>query len=158
MNDPQARQEYTETVIADWVDYNGHLNVAFYVLIFDHGTDAFLEQMGIGDASRETTGSSVFAAESHITYENEVMLGETVRISCQVIDHDSKRLHLFLSMYREDGELAATTELMILHVNLNTRKVCAFPDHVLDNISAIAKIDATKPRPAQVGRQISVPR
>jgi len=157
MNSTLAPQDYTESVIADWVDYNGHMNVAFYVLIFDHGMDAFLEHVGMDENLRQATGSSVFVAESHVTYVNEVMEGETVRVSFHIIGHDSKRLHMFLSMYREDGELAATTELMILHVNLNNRKVCSFPDHVLDQISSIAKIDAAEPIPDQVGRQISVP-
>lgn len=157
MSGTQAPQDHTETVIEEWADYNGHMNVAFYVLIFDHGTDAFLEHVGMDEKLRETTGSSVFVAEAHVTYGNEVMVGEQVRIQSTVLGFDEKRLHLFHQMFKADGNLAATNELMILHVNLNTRKVCAFPDHVLNKISAIAKLDATKPIPAQVGRQISVP-
>ncbi len=149
--------EFSETVRAEWVDYNGHMNVAFYVLIFDHGTDAFLEHIGMDKNLRESTGSSVFVAESHVTYENEVMEGETVRIVPRIIAYDEKRLHMFLEMLREDGQLAATTELMILHVNLNTRKVGPFPGEVLQNIAAIAKQDADKPRPEQLGRTIGLP-
>ncbi len=158
MNSTSNPQDYTEIVHAEWADYNNHMNVAFYVLIFDHGTDAFLARLGMNDALREATGSSVFVAEAHVTYDNEVMVGETVRVQSQVIDYDEKRLHLFHQMFKSDGELAATNELMILHVNLNTRKVSAFPEHVLHEISSIARIDTTKPKPKQLGQTIAIKR
>ena len=158
MRNLSESQDYTEIVRPEWADYNNHMNVAFYVLIFDHGTDAFLESLGMDLAHRESTGSSVFVAEAHVTYDNEVMVGETVRIQSQVIDYDEKRLHLMHQMFKADGELAATNELMILHVNLNTRKVCAFPEHILSEISSIARIDATKPKPKQIGQTIAIPR
>lgn len=151
-------QDYTEIVRPEWADYNNHMNVAFYVLIFDHGTDAFLASIGMDHAHRESTGSSVFVAEAHVTYDNEVMVGETVRIQSQVIDYDEKRLHLMHQMFKADGELAATNELMILHVNLNTRKVSAFPEHILNKTSAIAKTDAPKEKPKQIGQTIAIPR
>lgn len=149
--------DFSETVRPEWVDYNGHMNVAFYVLIFDHATDAFLEQIGMDQNLRDTTGSSVFVAESHITYTNEVMEGERVRVTSRLIAHDQKRLHMFLEMFREDGLLAATIELMILHVNLKTRKVGPFPDDILHNVSNHADQDADKPLPSQLGHVISIP-
>lgn len=158
MSSTSKPQDYTEVVRPEWTDYNNHMNVAFYVLIFDHGMDAFLEHVSMDETLRKATGSSVFVAESHVIYLNEVMQGETVRISFQIIDHDPKRLHMFLLMHSEDGQLAATNELMILHVNLNTRKVCAFPDTVQNNISTIASIDETKPKPKQISQTIAIPR
>ncbi len=158
MSSTSKPQDHTEVVRPEWTDYNNHMNVAFYILIFDHGTDAFLENLGMDTANRETTGSSVFVAEAHVTYDNEVMVGETVRVQSQVIDYDKKRLHLMHQMFKSDGQLAATNELMILHVNLNTRKVCAFPDTVQNNISTIASIDETKPKPKQIGQTIVIPR
>jgi len=158
MSSTSHPQDHIEVVRAEWADYNNHMNLAYYVLVFDHGTDAFLAHFGITDALREATGSSCFAAEAHVTYDNEVMVGETVQVQTQIIDHDSKRLHLFHQMFKSDGELAATNELMILHVNLNTRKVCPFPEDMLNKISSIAHIDATKPKPKQIGQAISIKR
>ena len=133
------------------------MNVAYYVLVFDHATDVFLESIGMNSALREQTGSSVFVAEAHVTYDQEVMEGETVDISSQVIGSDAKRLHLFHRMYRRsDGILAATNELMILHVNLNSRRVGPFPDSVLLHLKDISKRHAEFRRPDQVGRVMRI--
>lgn len=149
---------HSEIVISDWVDYNGHMNVAFYVLVFDHATDAFLEGVGMDSNLRDETGSSVFVAEAHVTYKQEVMEDETVDVSSQVIGCDSKRLHLFHRMYRRsDGALAATNELMILHVNLNDRRVGPFPDPVMLQIAAISSDHEQYARPDEIGRVMAIP-
>ena len=89
---------HREIVRPDWVDYNGHMNVAFYVLVFDHATDTFLDQIGLDTTHREATGNSVFVAEAHGTFENEVMNGDKLRITTQVLDADAKRMHILLSL------------------------------------------------------------
>lgn len=148
-----------EPVITEWVDYNGHMNVAYYVLAFDHATDAFLESIGMDSELREKTGSSVFVAEAHVTYEDEVMENEIVEVSTQVVGIDEKRLHLFHRMYRRsDGALAATNELMILQVNLNTRRVGPFPDSVMLQLRDISAQHAELPRPEQLGRVMGIPK
>lgn len=134
------------------------MNVAYYVLVFDHATDVFLDSIGMNHELRDTTGSSVFVAEAHVTYDDEVMEGDIVEISSQVIDIDDKRLHLFHRMYRtSDGALAATNELMILHVNLNTRRVGPFPDPVLLRLKDISAQHTEFPRPDQLGRVMRIP-
>jgi len=150
---------WNETVSSDWVDYNGHMNVAYYVLIFDHATDAFLAEIGMNEKLREDTGSSVFVAEAHVTYDNEVMAGEDVYVTSQLLDCDEKRLHLLHTMYtgKDDG-LCATNELMILQVNLNTRKVGPFLDQVQDRIRDIYKVHKGIARPPQAGRVIGIRR
>jgi acyl-CoA thioester hydrolase len=148
----------TETVRPEWVDYNGHMNMAYYVLIFDHGTDAFLERIGMNARLRDETGSSVFVAEAHVTYEAEVMEGERVRIATHLIDHDEKRLHLFHEMFGADDALAATNELMILQVNLNDRRVGPFPEGVRKRIAQISDEGAAYAKPAGLGRVIAIPR
>jgi len=150
---------WQETVSADWVDYNGHMNVAYYVLIFDHATDAFLAEIGMNEVLRIETGSSVFVAEAHVTYDNEVMAGEDVYVTSQLLDYDEKRLHLLHSMHtcKDDG-LCATNELMILQVNLNNRKVGPFPDPVQERIRDIYKVHKNLDRPAQAGRVIGIRR
>jgi acyl-CoA thioester hydrolase len=147
-----------ETVISDWVDYNGHMNVAYYVLVFDHATDVFLDSIGMNHELRNATGSSVFVAEAHVTYDDEVMEGDIVEISSQVIGIDDKRLHLFHRMYRKsDGALAATNELMILHVNLNTRRVGPFPDPIMLQLKDISARHGEFPRPDKLGRVMGIP-
>lgn len=147
---------HSDRVHADWIDYNGHMNVAYYVLVFDKGTDGFLETVDMTPARRLETGSSVFVAEAHINYLAEAAEGDALFVHSQVLGHDPKRLHLFHTMTKEDGTVAATTELMILHVDLNTRRVCPFPDSVRGKIADIAAAHAGEPTPAQAGRRISV--
>ena len=159
MPDSEPLALHAESVRADWVDYNGHMNVAYYVLIFDHATDALLERIGMDTERRERTGASVFVAEAHITYDNEVMQGERVRVTTQILDHDAKRLHVFHRMLREaDDTLCATNELMILQVNLNDRRVGPFPDPVRARIAEIADSQAALPRPDAAGRVIGIRR
>ena len=159
MTDCALLRLHTETVQPDWVDYNGHMNVAYYVLVFDHATDAFLDQVGMTATLRETTGSSVFVAEAHITYDQEVMEGKRVYVTTQLLAHDEKRLHIFHCMHRVEGDaLAATNELMILQVNLNDRRVGPFHEGVRERIAAVAKQQADLTVPDAVGRQIGIRR
>lgn len=157
MTDSALVQLHTETVHADWVDYNGHMNVAYYVLIFDHATDVFLDQVGMDAALRDATGSSVFVAEAHITYDQEVMQGEQVYITTQLLAFDEKRLHIFHRMHRTaDDALAATNELMILQVNLKDRRVGPFREDVRSRIEALADQQSGLPMPEAAGRQIGI--
>jgi len=159
MTDSALLRLHTETVQPDWVDYNGHMNVAYYVLVFDHATDAFLDQVGMNATLRETTGSSVFVAEAHITYDQEVMEGERVYVTTQLLAHDEKRLHIFHRMHRvEDDALTATNELMILQVNLNDRRVGPFREGVRERIAAVAEQQVDLAVPDAVGRQIGIRR
>lgn len=158
MNTINLAITHHETVISDWVDYNGHMNVAYYVLVFDHATDVFLQSISMNNELRESTGSSVFVAEAHVTYEDEVMQDDIVDVSSQIVGIDEKRLHLFHRMYRRsDGALAATNELMILQVDLNTRRVGPFPDSVLLQLQDIWAEHAEFPRPDQLGRVMGIP-
>ncbi len=159
MADSALLRLHSETVQPDWVDYNGHMNVAYYVLIFDHATDAFLDQVGMNAALRESTGRSVFVAEAHITYRQEVVQGERVYVTTQLLAYDEKRLHIFHRMHRvEDDALAATSELMILQVNLNDRRVGPFLDAVRKRIAGVAEKQAGLAMPEEAGRQIGIGR
>jgi len=148
---------HSETVSEDWIDYNGHMNVAYYVLIFDHATDAVLAHFGLGDEYRAQTGGSVFVVESHVTYRKEVLAGVRVSVDSLVLDSDSKRLHLFHEM-RESGTdiILATNELMIVHVGLATRKVSPFPISALAQIEATEKLHKSLGKPQQSGRKVSM--
>ncbi len=117
----------TEKVIKDWTDYNGHLNVAFYVRIFDIAADVMLDNFNMGGISAKKEKKTTFVAEMHTKYKQEVRLGEEVETHLTYIDHDKKRIHYRLSMFHKDKKyLAATNEVLSLYVDLDKRKVTEF--------------------------------
>lgn len=156
---PAPFDAHRETVRPEWIDYNGHMNVAYYTLVFDHGTDAFWNFLGIGEAYLKRTNFSTFALESHVTYRGEVKLGDPLRVTSQLVAHDAKRLHFFHRMYHaERGYLAATCECVSLHVDLGTRRAAPFPPDVAAWLSAVAAAHAGLPRPPELGRSIGLDR
>jgi acyl-CoA thioester hydrolase len=156
---PTPFDRFRETVRREWIDYNGHLNVAYYVLIFDHATDAFFDYLGVNDDYRARANCSIFALEDHLTYVGEVKLGDNLRITSQLIAHDHKRVHFFHRMYHADqGYVAATYESMNLHVDLGTRRSAPFPAEMQRHIDAVGRAHAALPRPEEVGRGISLDR
>jgi len=117
----------TEKVIKDWTDYNGHLNVAFYVRIFDIAADVMLDNFHMGGISAKREKKTTFVAEMHTIYKEEVRLGEEVETHLTYIDHDKKRIHYRLSMFHKEKKyLAATNEVLSLYVDLDKRKVTEF--------------------------------
>ena len=117
----------TEKVIKEWTDYNGHLNVAFYVHIFDIAADVMLDNFKMGGISAKKDKKTTFVAEMHTIYNQEVRLGEEVETHLTYIDHDKKRIHYRLSMFHKEKKyLAATNEVLSLYVDLGKRKVVEF--------------------------------
>ena len=117
----------TEKVIKDWTDYNGHLNVAFYVHIFDIAADIMLDNFKMGGESAKKDKKTTFVAEMHTIYKQEVRLGEEVETHLTYVDHDKKRIHYRLSMFHKEKKyLAATNEVLSLYVDLSKRKVIEF--------------------------------
>jgi acyl-CoA thioester hydrolase len=138
-----------------WIDYNGHMNEAYYVLIYSHATDILFDLIGLDAQTRERTSRSVFSAEAHIAYLSEVRAGEEIDVFCQFLDHDEKRLHLFNSLRRAaDGSDVATAELLMLHVDTAARRVVPFAPEVMGRLYAIQTAHAHLPRPPQAGRPI----
>ena len=119
---------YTDRVRPEWIDENGHMNVAYYMLSFDGATDAFLDYLGLGTQYTEATGGSTFTAEAHISYLREVREGDALRFTTQMLAYDAKRFHYVHCMYHADrAYLAATCEFMVLSVDLNVRRVSVVP-------------------------------
>ena len=117
----------TTEIINDWTDYNGHMNLAFYILVFDKGAEKILSKFKMGEQSAKKTKKSTMAVESHTTYNNEVKENEEVDIHLSYFDHDRKRLHYKLEMYEKSKNiLSATTEVLSLYMDLNIRKVVEF--------------------------------
>ncbi len=117
----------TEKVIKEWTDYNNHLNVAFYVHIFDIAADVMLDNFNMGGISAKKDKKTTFVAEMHTIYNREVRLGEEVETHATFVNHDKKRIHYRLSMFHKEKKyLAATNEVLSLYVDLNKRKVVEF--------------------------------
>ena len=117
----------TTKIISDWTDYNDHMNLAFYILVFDKGAEKILSKFIMGEKSAKTDKKSTMAVESHTTYNCEVKENEEVDIFLSYCDHDKKRLHLKLEMYEKNKSiLSATTEVLYLYMDLNIRKVVEF--------------------------------
>ena len=117
----------TEKVIKEWTDYNGHLNVAFYIRIFDIAADVMLDNFKMGGKSAKKEKKTTFVAEMHTIYKQEVRLGEEVETHLTYVDHDKKRIHYRLSMFHKEKKyLAATNEVLSLYVDLEKRKVTEF--------------------------------
>jgi acyl-CoA thioester hydrolase len=157
MDFPTPFAAHAETVRADWIDYNGHMNVAYYVLVFDHATDALFESLGLGAAYRHATDLTLFAVESHILYEREVGLGDLLRVESRVLGVDGKRLHFGHEMFHAgEGWRAATIELMAVHVDLGTRRTSPFPPDRRQVLDRAAMAHARLPPADWVGRRISL--
>lgn len=148
-----------QRVEAAWIDYNGHMNMAFYNLAFDRALDHVYDQLGIGAEYVRTGGGSCFTAEIHVNYVQELLLDDPIRVTFQLLDWDAKRLHFFEAMYHaEQGYLAATSEQLALHVDMTSRRTAQFPDTVQTRLSALMQDHARLERPAQVGRVIGIRR
>jgi acyl-CoA thioester hydrolase len=147
------------SVSPEWIDYNGHMNVGYYSVAFDKATDVLLDNIDLGAAYRHRADASMFIVEAHLTYEREVSEGDPLRFETRVLDADGKRLHIFHAMYHEtDGYLAATNELMGLHVDLQKRRSAPFPDTAQERIAALLASQQELPRPEQCGRIIGIRR
>ena len=123
----------TGKVRSEWTDYNGHMNLAYYIHLFDVAWETILQQFNIGEDSAKNEKRTTFAVESHTTYEQEVRAGEEVDVNLLFLDHDKKRIVYKMEMiHKEKKYLASTTEIISLYVDLNLRKVTEFePEKIL---------------------------
>ncbi len=142
--------EHHDRVRPEWLDGNGHMNLAFYVLVFDRGTDAWLNMAGLGAAHRSATGHGVFAVESHTVYRQEVGLGAPLCVKTRLAAAERKRLHLLHEMSSETQEVARQ-EVLFVHVDLRTRRSVGLPEGKAAEIAALAPAEAL---PSWVGRHV----
>ena len=146
-------------VLPEWIDLNGHLNVAYYVRAFDLATDAFMDLIGIGWDYTKRGKSSIFMLESHVNYLNEIRLGDRLRFTTQLLDYDAKRIHLFLEMFQSDeGYKAATSEWLAIHVDTDTRRSTEMPESARERLVEIMSAHERLPRPRQAGHVIGIRR
>ena len=117
----------TKKIIKEWTDYNGHMNLSYYILVFDIGAEVILSKFKMGEHSAKTTKKSTMVVETHTTYNQEVKEGDEVDVFISYFDHDNKRLHYKLEMYdKNKNTLSSTTEVLALYIDLNIRKVTEF--------------------------------
>jgi acyl-CoA thioester hydrolase len=144
-------------VLPEWIDVNGHMNVAWYVLAFDQGVDSLWNRFGITDDHIREMNSSTFAVESHVIYRRELKVDEPFVVTAQILAIDSKRIHQFQRLYHaEQKYLAATAEWLNLHVDLTTRRVTEWPDYIFEDIKKVFSGQGDWPYPADAGRQMRV--
>jgi acyl-CoA thioester hydrolase len=150
--------EYQDVVRPEWIDSNGHMNLAYYVVVFDLATDALYKALDIGDDYREASGNSCFTAETHTLYEREVHLNDRLHIRTWLLGADRKRLHYFHEMFHTDSaERSAVQELMALHINMSVRRVSEFPPEKYASLQAAVQRYAPPTLPKGAGRKIALP-
>jgi acyl-CoA thioester hydrolase len=141
-----------------WIDYNGHLNMAYYNVLFDRAVDEAFALVGIGPAYVKQRNCSFFSAEAHVRYLRELHANDPVRVTLQLLDHDAKRMHFFEQLFHAaEGWVSATSEQMSLHVDLTTKRTAPFPENVIANLVRMHAAHAMLPRPEAAGRRIEMP-
>lgn len=149
----QGLTETITTVQADWVDYNGHMNLAFYVLAFDKATDTFYDDLQIGLDYRARENSSMFTLGINVDYMREVFVDDELRITTQLLDCDAKRMRYIHCMYQgSDPEPVAINECLAVHVDMTLRKSAPFPEQTRQRVEAVLLEHRRLPLPRHAGR------
>ena len=145
--------DFTCVVRPEWIDNNRHMNMGYYVVVFDLATDAWMRRIGLDEIHRTEQAVTTFCLEAHVTYHQEVCEGDPLRFTTQLLGFDTKRMHYIHAMYhRDSGYLAATNELMSLHVSQETRRGAPMAPEILRRLQEIQRAHDRLPRPPQIGR------
>lgn len=155
---PAPHRSRTMVVEPQWIDYNGHLNMAYYHVLFDRGADDLFDVFGFGPDYRNRTNHSTFSAESHVCYLREIHEGDRVYVESRLIDFDEKRFHFYQELFHEDGWLSATAEGLGLHVDLGGPKVAPMPATTLEAMRVMLEDHRQLPTPERIGRKIGIRR
>jgi acyl-CoA thioester hydrolase len=154
---PVPFDAYRDVVRPEWIDHNRHLNMGYYLVAFDLATDQWLAWLGLDQAHRQRHQVTTFCLEAHVTYHREVRALDPLRFTTRLLGHDAKRIHYFHEMWHAaDGYLAATNELMSLHVAAADRRAAPMAPEVLARLALVQASHDRAPRPAQVGRTIGL--
>jgi carnitine 3-dehydrogenase len=147
---------HTTPVLAEWLDYNGHMSESCYLLAFGDNADAFFRFIGVDEAYR-AAGHSLYTSETHLHHRQEAAEGEPLVMTLRVLDHDRRRLHLFHEMRHGDtGALLASAEQLLVHVDMAAGRSTDLPDDLYERIAAIQRAHAVLPRPQLVGRPMGI--
>lgn len=147
------------TVLPAWIDYNGHMNVAYYTLALDAAIDEFLEHtLGVGVTFTEAAGQGPYALQAAYHYLGELLEGEAFDVTVRMHDHDAKRMHLFVEMFAASGAPAATLEGLLMNVDHKTRRGAAYPDWAQTRMARMLADHAVLPTAPQIGAPIGIRR
>jgi acyl-CoA thioester hydrolase len=148
-----------QRVEEQWIDYNGHFNMAYYNVIFDRAADELFEAVGLGADYVRERNCSFFTLECHTTYLRELHSGDEVRVESQFLDCDAKRVHYVQQMYHaREGWLACVSEIIVMHIDLRQRKSTPFPADIIQKITSMYEAHRVLPAPPQVGHRIAIPK
>ncbi len=142
-------------VLPEWIDFNGHLNMAYYNVLFDHSVDQLYPSIGFGPDYLKT-GCTTYMAEFHVCYLRELHAEDQVYVDFQLIDFDEKRFHSYQELRHADGWLAATAEGLTLHVDQSGPRVAPMPAHIQTALRQMRADQADLPHPERVGRTIGI--
>jgi acyl-CoA thioester hydrolase len=149
----------TMRVEPEWIDYNGHMNMAYYHVLFDRAVDEAFEVVGLGPDYVQDRKASYFTAEVHTVYKRELKVTDTVRVTLQLVGFDEKRLHFYEEIrHATEGWVSATCETLALHVDMRTKKVTPFPADVQANLAVMKAAHTRLPAPKDLGRIIGIPK
>jgi acyl-CoA thioester hydrolase len=155
MQIPAPFDNARDVVRPEWIDYNGHMNVGYYQVVFDIAADAFFDFLGLTQEFRQRHGSTTFALECHANFLREVKEGAPLRFEARLLDFDAKRIHFYQEMFHAtEGYLAASQESLSSHVSMATRRTAPFPEGLLGRLAEIKAAHAVLARPWQVGHVI----
>ena len=142
----------------NWIDYNGHLNMAYYNVLFDRAVDEAYELLGIGANYVERHKHSLYTAEVHLRYLRELHAGDRVRVTFQLLGYDQKRLHYFEQLFHaEQGFVSATSENLAVHVDMHGKRTANFPEQAANRLNQMRTSHSALPRPEAAGRRIVMP-
>lgn len=157
MKIPAPFAEYECVVPPEWIDYNGHMNVGYYLLPFEQAAKPFFKWLDLSARYREESGCTTYAAEAHLTFEREVIEGDRLRFETYLLAYRAKVIDAIHLMYHADeGYLAATNEVVYVHVDSQSKSARPFSDRHLQLLDKVTKTHAELPRPSQAGRAIKV--
>lgn len=148
----------TMRVQPGWIDYNGHMNMAYYHVLFDRAVEEAFSLVGLGQDYLDERKASYFVAETHTLYKRELKMHDAVRVTLQLIDFDEKRVHFYLEIrHATEGWLSATSEGLCLHMDMDTRKVSPFPEDIQANFAILKAAHARLAKPQTLGRILGIP-
>lgn len=152
----QKKSLLKEHVRKEWVDYNGHMNDAAYALVFSKAVDQLMIELGIDETFRKQYQYSIYTLETHLCYLAEAHLDELLAITVQLLNNDAKRLHVFFTMENKDGKRLATSEQMLMGMDMESGRPSPFPSVINQEVENLAKEDEQKDIPKEAGRRIGI--
>ncbi len=149
----------TRKVPAEWIDYNGHMNVSYYGMAFDQAIDEVFEQvLGIGETHTKTSQHGPYVLQNNLHYIDEMLENAEFHVRFQLIDHDAKRLHLFLELINAKGQVAACSEQLLINVDLTTRRAAQYPDWIMERLAMLKVSHDKLAQPKQLAAPLGIRR